>query len=188
MTMKDETKNWVAISKYTGNVNAEMARDFLNDNDIPAFIKSDFFGRGYANYVFLRHDYYIPQAPEIAYNFDKDKIIITIPKSQLDDLSNNGLNNYFADVYKTRININIYLWLPAGLMGSTNDATGDNYSSVTDLSSANLSRSSFYRTISTTGQPYDLKYSVSASNTSGSIPASFPSTDSSGNIVFEISL
>ena len=47
MTMKDETKNWVAISKYTGNVNAEMARDFLNDNDIPAFIKSDFFGSAY---------------------------------------------------------------------------------------------------------------------------------------------
>ena len=161
--------------------------DISNTDIIPGTtsLKSDFFGRGYANYVFLRHDYYIPQAPEIAYNFDKDKIIITIPKSQLDDLSNNGLNNYFADVYKTRININIYLWLPAGLMGSTNDATGDNYSSVTDLSSANLSRSSFYRTISTPGQPYDLKYSVSASNTSGSIPASFPSTDSSGNIVFE---
>ena len=47
MTMKDETKNWVAISKYTGNVNAEMARDFLNDNNIPAFIKSDFFGSAY---------------------------------------------------------------------------------------------------------------------------------------------
>ena len=47
MTMKDETKNWVAISKYTGNVNAEMARDFLNDNDIPAFINSDFFGSAY---------------------------------------------------------------------------------------------------------------------------------------------
>ena len=40
--MKDKTKNWVAISKYSGNVNAEMAKDFLIDNDIPAYIKSDF--------------------------------------------------------------------------------------------------------------------------------------------------
>ena len=47
MHMKDKTKNWVAISKYSGNVNAEMAKDFLIDIDIRAYIKSDFFGSAY---------------------------------------------------------------------------------------------------------------------------------------------
>ena len=40
-------KNWVVIGTYNGNVNAEMAKNILIDNNIPAYIKSDFFGSAY---------------------------------------------------------------------------------------------------------------------------------------------
>ena len=46
MKSNDE-KDWVVIATYNGNVNAEMAKNILIDNNIHAYIKSDFFGSAY---------------------------------------------------------------------------------------------------------------------------------------------
>ena len=40
-------EDWVAISTYSGIINAEMAKNILHKNNIPAYIKSDFFGSAY---------------------------------------------------------------------------------------------------------------------------------------------
>jgi len=40
-------KDWIVISTYNGNVNAEMAKNILIENNIPSYIKSDFFGSAY---------------------------------------------------------------------------------------------------------------------------------------------
>ena len=38
---------WVVISTYGGNVDAEMAKEILIDNGINSYVKSDFFGSAY---------------------------------------------------------------------------------------------------------------------------------------------
>ncbi|MFL3026122.1 MAG: putative signal transducing protein [Candidatus Neomarinimicrobiota bacterium] len=43
----DDQKDWIVISTYNGNVNAEMAKNILIENNIPSYIKSDFFGSAY---------------------------------------------------------------------------------------------------------------------------------------------
>ena len=43
----DDQKDWIVISTYNGNVNAEMAKNLLINNNIPSYIKSDFFGSAY---------------------------------------------------------------------------------------------------------------------------------------------
>jgi hypothetical protein len=43
----DDQKDWIVISTYSGNVNAEMAKNILIENNIPSYIKSDFFGSAY---------------------------------------------------------------------------------------------------------------------------------------------
>jgi len=42
-----DQKDWIVISTYNGNVNAEMAKNILIENNIPSYIKSDFFGSAY---------------------------------------------------------------------------------------------------------------------------------------------
>ena len=43
----NDQKDWIVISTYNGNVNAEMAKNILIENNIPSYIKSDFFGSAY---------------------------------------------------------------------------------------------------------------------------------------------
>ena len=43
----DKNQEWVAIGTYSGIINAEMAKNILHKNHIPAYIKSDFFGSAY---------------------------------------------------------------------------------------------------------------------------------------------
>ena len=38
---------WVVISTYGGNVDAEMAKEILLDNGINSYVKNDFFGSAY---------------------------------------------------------------------------------------------------------------------------------------------
>ena len=38
---------WVVISTYGGNVDAEMAKEILLDSGINSYVKSDFFGSAY---------------------------------------------------------------------------------------------------------------------------------------------
>tara|TARA_B100000575_G_scaffold192557_1_gene155441 strand:- start:605 stop:853 length:249 start_codon:yes stop_codon:yes gene_type:complete len=40
-------EDWIPIGTYSGIINAEMAKNILHKNDIPAYIKSDFFGSAY---------------------------------------------------------------------------------------------------------------------------------------------
>ncbi len=37
----------MVIGTYSGIINAEMAKNILLNNDVPAYIKSDFFGSAY---------------------------------------------------------------------------------------------------------------------------------------------
>tara|TARA_B100001113_G_C20534122_1_gene373062 strand:+ start:259 stop:507 length:249 start_codon:yes stop_codon:yes gene_type:complete len=45
--MKKNDLDWVIISSYGGNIDAEMAKGVLSENKIPSYIKSDFFGSAY---------------------------------------------------------------------------------------------------------------------------------------------
>tara|TARA_B100001778_G_C18575505_1_gene624750 strand:- start:565 stop:813 length:249 start_codon:yes stop_codon:yes gene_type:complete len=44
---ENKNKEWVVIGTYSGIINAEMAKNILLNNDVPAYIKSDFFGSAY---------------------------------------------------------------------------------------------------------------------------------------------
>jgi len=44
---KIKNQDWIVIGTYNGNINAEMAKNILLKNDIPSYIKSDFFGSAY---------------------------------------------------------------------------------------------------------------------------------------------
>ena len=44
----NKNQEWMVIGTYSGTINAEMAKNILHKNDIPAYIKSDFFGSAYS--------------------------------------------------------------------------------------------------------------------------------------------
>ena len=44
---ENKNQEWVVIGTYSGIINAEMAKNILLNNDVPAYIKSDFFGSAY---------------------------------------------------------------------------------------------------------------------------------------------
>jgi len=106
--------------------------------------------------------YYLPGTINIRYNTMTNKIDLTIPKSQLDDLSKNSmLDQGFYNITSTNkgaIGCKIYLWYQAG-----KDYTIDpNKLKFVDLSSN--TNSDF---------PYDVVINLKPTNT-GSYPASFP--------------
>ncbi len=78
----DDQKDWIVISTYNGNVNAEMAKNILIENNIPSYIKSDFFGSAYNLNAF---------------NIPAGKVKLYIPeaykKKALDLLQGIGLQN-----------------------------------------------------------------------------------------------
>ena len=41
------TKEWIVIGNYDGSILAEMAKGILTENDIPCYIKGDFFSTAY---------------------------------------------------------------------------------------------------------------------------------------------
>ena len=41
------TKEWIVIGNYDGSILAEMAKSILTENDIPCYIKGDFFSTAY---------------------------------------------------------------------------------------------------------------------------------------------
>ena len=43
----NKNQEWMVIGTYSGTIHAEMAKNILHKNDIPAYIKSDFFGSAY---------------------------------------------------------------------------------------------------------------------------------------------
>ena len=44
---ENKNQEWMVIGTYSGIINAEMAKNILLNNDVPAYIKSDFFGSAY---------------------------------------------------------------------------------------------------------------------------------------------
>ena len=44
---ENKNQEWIVIGTYSGIINAEMAKNILLNNDVPAYIKSDFFGSAY---------------------------------------------------------------------------------------------------------------------------------------------
>ena len=44
---ENKNQEWMVIGTYGGIINAEMAKNILLNNDVPAYIKSDFFGSAY---------------------------------------------------------------------------------------------------------------------------------------------
>ena len=44
---ENKDQEWMVIGTYSGIINAEMAKNILLNNDVPAYIKSDFFGSAY---------------------------------------------------------------------------------------------------------------------------------------------
>ena len=106
--------------------------------------------------------YYLPGEIGISYNFMKDKIDLTIPKSQLDLLANNDmLDDGFYNINATNkgaIGCKIYLWHQAGKSYTINP----NKLKFVDLSSN--ANPEF---------PYDVVINLEPQN-SGAYPASFP--------------
>ena len=43
----ESLEDWIVIGKYDGSILAEMAKGILTDNDIPCYIKGDFFSTAY---------------------------------------------------------------------------------------------------------------------------------------------
>ena len=44
---ENKNQEWMVIGTYSGIINAEMAKNILLNNAVPAYIKSDFFGSAY---------------------------------------------------------------------------------------------------------------------------------------------
>ena len=45
---KQPSDTWIAIAEYNGSIIAEMAESILKDNNIPCYIKGDWFNSAYS--------------------------------------------------------------------------------------------------------------------------------------------